>query len=161
MKSLINPRFRCSIIYVSDIGSRSIMREPTIRARSSVGRAPRSQRGGRGFEPLRVHQKPKAGHEACFGFFDMKQGVRTREGASVNGKAPVEPWQRAVRRRACESRKKPASRGPERPCEAGGEPLRVHQNEKRVSRPFLFFQNIPHNFDTSCSHILIIYPFCL
>ncbi len=26
-------------------------------ARGSVGRAPRSQRGGRGFDPLRVHQK--------------------------------------------------------------------------------------------------------
>lgn len=30
--------------------------ERYIRARGSAGRAPRSQRGGRGFDPLRVHQ---------------------------------------------------------------------------------------------------------
>ena len=35
-------------------------------ARSSAGRAPRSHRGGRGFDPLRVHQKKRMYH-----FVDM------------------------------------------------------------------------------------------
>ena len=35
-------------------------------ARGSAGRAPRSQRGGRGFEPLRVHQTKKASFRMLF-----------------------------------------------------------------------------------------------
>ena len=52
-------------------------------ARGSAGRAPRSQRGGRGFEPLRVHHygKNRDLFPAFFRSVNPGEGVRSRRAA--------------------------------------------------------------------------------
>ena len=58
----------------------AVQREPHLynRAASSAGRAPRSQRGGREFEPPAVHQYQSRGHCLGSSIFDSRFLIRER-----------------------------------------------------------------------------------
>ena len=152
---------RASILSAGGIPSASSLSGPfypilKFRAVSSVGRAPRSQRGGRGFESLTVHQKNSPHSGAAFLYLrDSKSGgcpMCSRPGRQLLGGGPEEnrdgapvrePWRALKRSGLCAARLLGA---------AGSNPLpSTRKNSPHSGAAFLYLRDSKSGGCPMCS----------